>query len=144
VFLVSSDAKATGDGKCRPSKRDCQTIELQPGDTEYFDVAAPDGTTPGPQYWMYLRSIKKDGVPVTVAKAAYQLHSRAGEKVVRAAADQVESQQVRAYHYRPADGVLVRARSAEAGTALARLRTFEFRPGEVDVFRSRPARSPAG
>ena len=43
VFLVSSDAKATGDGKCKPSTNDCETIELKAGDTEFFDLTTDDG-----------------------------------------------------------------------------------------------------
>ena len=43
VFLVSSDAKATGDGKCRPSNNNCENIELKVGDTEFFDVTTDDG-----------------------------------------------------------------------------------------------------
>lgn len=56
VFMVSSDAKATGDGKCRPSKNDCETIELQAGDTEFFDLATVDGVE---QYQMDVISITK-------------------------------------------------------------------------------------
>ena len=39
VFLVSSDAKATGDGTCKPDATSCDTIEMRAGDTEFFDVA---------------------------------------------------------------------------------------------------------
>ena len=38
VFLLSSDATATGDGHCRPSAKSCQTIEVKEGDTEFFDL----------------------------------------------------------------------------------------------------------
>jgi hypothetical protein len=38
VFLLSSDATATGDGHCRPSAKSCQTIEVKEGDTEFFDM----------------------------------------------------------------------------------------------------------
>jgi hypothetical protein len=44
VFLVSSDAKATGDGVCKPDPTSCETIEMRAGDTEFFDVATGSGS----------------------------------------------------------------------------------------------------
>ena len=44
VFLVSSDAKATGDGTCKPDATSCETIEMRAGETEFFDVATGDGS----------------------------------------------------------------------------------------------------
>ena len=38
VFLESSDAKATGDGTCKPDATSCDTIEMRAGDTEFFDL----------------------------------------------------------------------------------------------------------
>lgn len=39
-FLVSADSRApTGDGRCLPNRTICSTINLSPGDTEYFDFA---------------------------------------------------------------------------------------------------------
>ena len=35
---VSSDAKATGDGTCKPDATSCDTIEMRAGDTEFFDL----------------------------------------------------------------------------------------------------------
>jgi hypothetical protein len=58
VFLVSTDAKATGDGICQPSETDCQKVEMIKGDTELFDVA--DGTGSAvKQYELKLVSVKK-------------------------------------------------------------------------------------
>ncbi len=44
VFLVSSDAKATGDGACKPDATTCDTIELQAGETEFFDLTTGGGS----------------------------------------------------------------------------------------------------
>ncbi len=44
VFLVSSDAKATGDGTCKPDAISCDTIEMRAGETEFFDVATGGGS----------------------------------------------------------------------------------------------------
>lgn len=43
-FLVSSDVTATGDGTCRPRRSLCETIDLKPGETQFFDFdLGPDG-----------------------------------------------------------------------------------------------------
>ena len=36
--LVSSDATATGDGKCLPTPENCERVEMKAGETEFFDV----------------------------------------------------------------------------------------------------------
>ncbi|HSD78391.1 MAG TPA: hypothetical protein VLA98_13350 [Solirubrobacteraceae bacterium] len=136
VFLIPSDVQATGDGKCRPSHANCQTIELQAGDTEFFDLVTSDGRSL--QYQMDLKSIRTVTGTAVQARAAYTRVSRNGQHVVRRATSHASTAQVRAYHYRPQDGVLVRAESAEAGTAAAP-RRYRFGPGEVAAFRSRPA-----
>jgi hypothetical protein len=38
TFLISSDATATGDGVCKPAVTNCQTIEMQAGDTTFLDI----------------------------------------------------------------------------------------------------------
>jgi hypothetical protein len=38
TFLISSDATATGDGSCKPSATNCQTIEMQEGDSTFLDI----------------------------------------------------------------------------------------------------------
>lgn len=43
VFLLSSDVKAEGDGVCKPSPRNCQTVWLREGQVEFFDVTSPSG-----------------------------------------------------------------------------------------------------
>ncbi len=57
VFLVSSDAKGTGDGKCRPRPSVCSTVEMQVGDTEFFDLTRDGGSIV--QYQLDLLSITK-------------------------------------------------------------------------------------
>lgn len=44
VFLISSDAKATGDGVCKPDATSCETIEMRAGDTEFFDLTTDSGS----------------------------------------------------------------------------------------------------
>jgi hypothetical protein len=38
TFLISSDATAKGDGSCKPSATNCQTIEMQEGDSTFLDI----------------------------------------------------------------------------------------------------------
>lgn len=45
VFLVSADARPTGDGRCEPRRGPCQTVRLLSGQSEFFDVTRTDGTT---------------------------------------------------------------------------------------------------
>jgi hypothetical protein len=56
TFLVSSDARAQGDGKCTPSEKTCTTITLEKGDTAFFDVAQGDSTV---QYELELVDVVK-------------------------------------------------------------------------------------
>jgi len=59
VFLLSSDAKATGDGTCKPSASNCQTVEMKAQDVEFFDVdTSADGSNPV-QYELDLTRIIK-------------------------------------------------------------------------------------
>lgn len=82
VFLVSSDAKATGDGVCRP-KATCELIELKAGDTEFFDLVTADGLK---QYQMDVVSIStKKASSAAVARKARARHSKAGAALLKAA-----------------------------------------------------------
>ncbi|HMS61024.1 MAG TPA: hypothetical protein PKD63_02010 [Solirubrobacteraceae bacterium] len=109
VFLVSSDAKATGDGTCRPSAKDCETIELQSGDTEFFDLTTTDGVQ---QYQMDIVKITKSGSTSSSSsgKAAKSARARASKsdrrllrKVLAGRADHLMG----AYRWDSRRGVLV-------------------------------------
>ena len=56
VFLVSSEATPTGEGRCLPSKDDCQTLELAPGDTTYLERESGSKTI---RYRLDLASIRR-------------------------------------------------------------------------------------
>jgi hypothetical protein len=86
LFLVSSDAEATGDGKCLPSPQSCERVEMQAGDTEFFDVTAPDGTVK--QYQLDLtRVARRTQASTAVAAAARSRESEDGREVLRTAVD---------------------------------------------------------
>lgn len=38
VFLLDSGVVAEGDGECKPSRAQCETIHIREGETEFFDV----------------------------------------------------------------------------------------------------------
>ena len=83
VFLLSSDATATGDGHCRPSAKSCQTIEVKEGDTEFFDLTV-DGEAV--QYQLdVVKVFKKGASTAAAAAAAYERHSNAGADMLRKA-----------------------------------------------------------
>src|SRR3954452_22450648 len=76
VFLVSSDAEATGDGRCRPTNKNCATIEMKAGDIEFFDFTAAPGK-PTQSDLAHRRAQRPPLRPGTAARAAYARHSTA-------------------------------------------------------------------
>jgi hypothetical protein len=111
VFLLSSDVTATGDGTCRPSSKNCQTIELKTGDTEFFDFAQEDGTVV--QYQMdVLKVDRRDATTAKAAAASYARKSQVGQELLRMAAADENADAFDAYRFRPDRGVLVRAKRA--------------------------------
>ena len=45
VFMLDSGVVAQGDGVCKPSRTTCETIHIQEGETEFFDVTGANGET---------------------------------------------------------------------------------------------------
>jgi hypothetical protein len=106
VFLISSDATATGDGKCKPSPTQCDTIEMRAGDTEFFDVA--QGNAGVVQYELDLLKVIHDKVRSTAAAAkASRRVSTDGKNVVHELKAEGD-QSVDRYIYSYKRGVLVR------------------------------------
>ncbi|HKE81126.1 MAG TPA: hypothetical protein VKB54_17545 [Solirubrobacteraceae bacterium] len=119
VFLLSSDATATGDGHCKPSPKSCQTIEVQQGDTEFFDLAV--GGQPVQYQLDVVRVFRKGANSVAAAAAANERHSVAGAAIVRSAHVNGSSafKDAAAYRWLPDRGVLVRTPKHGAGRASA-------------------------
>ena len=125
VFLLSSDATATGDGHCRPSSKSCQTIEVTEGDTEFFDLTVNGEPV---QYQLdVVKVFKKGASTAAAAAAAYERHSNAGADMLRKA-HRVGSSAFKGastYRWLPDSGVLVRtpkqskARASVNGAAAA-------------------------
>jgi hypothetical protein len=115
VFLLSSDATATGDGHCKPSAKSCQTIEVKQGDTEFFDRTV-DGQDI--QYQLdVVRVFKKGEATATAAVAANERHSNAGAKLLRTAHVKGSSafKYADSYRWLPDRGVLLK--TPKHGTA---------------------------
>ena len=124
VFLVSSDAVATGDGKCRPSAKDCATVEMKAGDIEFFDFT--DETGKVTQFELDLKRVDRTPLKTVAAvRAAYARRSVAGQELLRDAHQVGQAGAARAYRYLPEDGVLVRARRAQATARTALLTSAE-------------------
>ncbi|MDQ5808313.1 MAG: hypothetical protein M3320_06510, partial [Actinomycetota bacterium] len=86
LFLVSSDAEATGDGTCQPSPDNCERIEMQAGETEFFDVTTPDGAVV--QYQLDLvRVARVKSASAAVAAGNRSRESSDGRQVLRHAID---------------------------------------------------------
>jgi hypothetical protein len=109
VFLLSSDAEATGDGHCKPSADNCQSAEVKEGDTEFFDLTVNGQPV---QYELDVLHVTK-----TEAAAASERHSVAGAAMVRSAHvnDTSRFTGAAAYRWVPELGVLVR--TPKHGTA---------------------------
>lgn len=87
-FLIPSDAAATGEGACKPSAANCQTIELQAGDTTYVDLDLGDGAR---QYRLDVVSIAaSDAKDAETASAARARVSRVGREFLRSSIESGE------------------------------------------------------
>lgn len=85
LFLVSSDADASGDGTCKPSKSECESVRMTKGETEFFDVTMDDGSVV--QYQLDLEKVRPRRVTskAVAAKAARKRAAKARAKAAVAA-----------------------------------------------------------
>jgi len=58
VFMVDSAVIAQGDGSCKPHPSNCETIHMQEGETEFFDVTDEKGNVTA-QYQLDLVKIRQ-------------------------------------------------------------------------------------
>ncbi len=58
VFLLDKGLTAIGDGKCKPSPAQCETLRIRAGETEFFDVVDEAGEVTE-QYQLDLVKIHK-------------------------------------------------------------------------------------
>jgi hypothetical protein len=88
TFLISSDATATGDGDCKPSATNCQTIEMRQGDSTFLDIDLGSGVR---QFRLDVKKIEEaeaeDAAKATQARARM---SKAGQEYLRSAIESGE------------------------------------------------------
>lgn len=82
VFMLSTDVNAQGDGRCTPSPRLCEAIELRQDDVAFLDVRAQDGTVT--QYELDLVAVEvHETTSKTKATGSYARSARADELLER-------------------------------------------------------------
>ena len=112
VFLISSDATATGDGTCKPNPTQCDTVELKAGDTEFFDVA--QGNAGVTQYELDVIKVLHTKVTGKAAAAKASKHvSSDGKNVVSELKAEGDKSMDR-YIYSYKRGILVRRHASRA------------------------------
>jgi len=84
VFMVDANVTPQGDGVCRPSPSNCETLHMRVGETSFLDVTGDDGNVTS-QYQLDLLSIKAERVSdaAKAAKARSKV-SKAGLSVLKA------------------------------------------------------------
>lgn len=84
AFLLAPGVQATGQGWCRPSRANCQTLEMRAGDDEALE--ARSGTGGVVQYNLkVLRVERKVFKSAAKAEAKHARYSKAGRELLRAA-----------------------------------------------------------
>jgi hypothetical protein len=116
VFLLDHGVSAVGDGDCRPSPEECETMRLRAGETEFLDVT--DDTGAVAQYQLDLVKIHKTS---TTSAAQAQASSKAGRRLLEA---RVSADGPTGYRWDAAAGTLVRRgdralRATVAGATVA-------------------------
>lgn len=82
VFMLSTDVHAQGDGRCVPSEKVCEAIELRLDDVAFLDVSAADGTVT--QYELSVVAVElHETTSRTRAARAHARTSRSGRWLVR-------------------------------------------------------------
>jgi hypothetical protein len=83
IFMVDEGVVAQGDGVCRPSPSNCETIHMSPGDTEFFDVEDEEGNVSA-QYQLDLLKIRKSTTAdASKAAAARAKESKSGRRALQ-------------------------------------------------------------
>jgi len=109
VFMLSTDVKAQGDGRCVPSKQTCEAIELRRGGVALLDVTDSNGFVK--QYELDLDAVAlHTTTSKSTASAAAARHSAAGKRLLHTNAAQVAL--ARALHWSLAAGALTGRRLA--------------------------------
>jgi hypothetical protein len=134
VFLVDATAEPQGDGTCKPTFANCETIHMRVGDTEFFDVKDPETGQVTAQYQLDLLDIKRrTTTSAAEAAAARAKASKSGRRVLRAR--ESESGPVR-WRYDAKSGAVRRLDRKRYKAAVARMaRAAMASAGGFDITR---------
>ncbi|MBJ7329042.1 MAG: hypothetical protein JHC95_04035 [Solirubrobacteraceae bacterium] len=111
VFMVGTEiGAAVGDGTCRPTPANCETLELEEGETEFLDVTNAEGAVV--QYQLDIVAVEKRGkggatVSASDAKASASA-AKAGRKAVRTARKDGAADTLDGYRFDDSKGVIRR------------------------------------
>ena len=83
VFVVDESLQPQGDGVCKPSPANCETLHMHPGETTFLDVLDEEGEVAG-QYQLDVVKIKTRKASASKAAAARAKVSKAGLSVLKA------------------------------------------------------------
>lgn len=90
VFVVDADAQVSGDGTCRPSPQNCETLEMKRGDTAFVDVSTGEEGSLPQQYQLDLVKIStKKTTDAEAAKRSYASVAKGGRAALRARVSRV-------------------------------------------------------
>jgi hypothetical protein len=146
VLLASSEIliSAESDVKCKPSNKNCQTLEVAAGDTVFFKLLGDDQ---GVQYQLDVVSVHPNaGGSSKATAAALERHSKAGAAMLRDAhvKGRTAFQGATGYRWLPDRGVLVRtpqhskAHASANGAAAASPTDVEATLPGVPVWHTQP------
>jgi hypothetical protein len=83
VFLLDESLEPQGDGVCKPSPANCETLHMRAGETTFLDVTDENGQVSA-QYQLDVVKIKTSKASASKAAAARAKVSRAGVSVLKA------------------------------------------------------------
>jgi hypothetical protein len=130
VFMVSTDVRVQGLGRCVPSPKLCEAIELRRDDVVFLDYTEADGTVV--QYELELVDVElHETTSEEIARQAYARASSKGRRLLRGQA--ATSSVAGMLRYSPRTGVLI-----------ARPGSYLTRAGRSAAQRSQRVRASAG
>ena len=82
VFMLDASVTVEGDGRCRPNPDDCQTLELDTGETQFIEVTDERGRTE--EYQLDLVKIHgRRAAPTRTLRKRAAAEARATRRVLR-------------------------------------------------------------
>jgi len=112
VFLVDHGISAVGDGDCRPTPEECETVRMRAGETEFFDVHDETGNVTA----QYQLDLVKIHTGTTASASRAKASSKAGRRALQA---RVASTGPTGYRWDAAAGTLERSPASTVRATVA-------------------------